>query len=138
MPGSNALGHLEKPSAKPARRDHGAAKFGAQEPRRLLGAEAQFALQLHRRHAVGMRRHQEGGPEPDAERQMRAVHHRAGGDRGLLAAGRAGEGQDGPAGKPPGLRAAAAGTAETRGPSRLLQPEGCRCKNRLSTARDTE
>ena len=57
---------------------------------------------------------------------MRAVHHRAGGDRGLLAAGRAGEGQDGPAGKPPGLRAAAAGTAETRRPARYREMLGAR------------
>ena len=47
-----------------AGRDHGAAQLGAQQPGGLVGAEAELLLQLQRRDAVGMGRHQVGRPEP--------------------------------------------------------------------------
>jgi hypothetical protein len=40
-------------------------------------------FELKRRQAVGMRRHQVRGPKPHRQRQFRAMHHRAGRDRGL-------------------------------------------------------
>ena len=49
-------------------------------------------LQLPRRHAVGMCRHQMCGPEPRRQRQPRAVHRRARRDRSLTTAAIALEG----------------------------------------------
>ena len=67
-------------------RHHGAAKLGAEQPRRLVRTEPQLFLHLQGGDAVGVGGHQVGGPEPGDERHLRAVHHRAGGHRGLLAA----------------------------------------------------
>ena len=64
-----------------------AAQLGAQQPRRLVGAESELALQLQRR---GIRRWNgspsDRPPEPSGQRQLGVVHDRAGRDRGLLAA----------------------------------------------------
>ena len=100
--------------------DHAAAQLGAQQPGRLVGAEAELALQLQRRDAVGMGGHQIGGPEPDGQRQLGVVHDRAGGHRGLLAASGAFPG-------PclglqlPGFARAASGADETLRPARREQ-----------------
>ena len=51
-----------------AGRHHAAAQLGADQPRRLVGAEGELALQLQRRDAVGMGRHQIGRPEPGGQR----------------------------------------------------------------------
>ena len=65
---------------------HAAAQLGAHQPRRLVRAQRELALQLQRRDAVGMGRHQIGRPEPGGQRQLGVVHDGAGGDRSLLAA----------------------------------------------------
>src|SRR3954451_3706153 len=65
---------------------HAAPQFGTQQPSRLVGAEAELALQLQGRDAVGMGGHQIGGPEPQGQRQLGVMHDGAGGHRGLLAA----------------------------------------------------
>ena len=51
-----------------------------------LVADAELVLQLPRRHAVGMRRHEMRGPEPHHQRQLGTMHHRSGRGRGLSAA----------------------------------------------------
>jgi len=66
---------------------HGPAQLGSQQPGALVGAQAQLPPQLARRHAVGVRRHQIGRPEPYRQRQLGGVHRRAGGYRGLLVTG---------------------------------------------------
>ena len=65
-------------------RDHAAAQLGAEQPRGLVGAEVELALQLQSRDAVGMGGHQIGRPEPNCQRQLGVVHDGPGGDRGLL------------------------------------------------------
>jgi hypothetical protein len=67
-------------------RDHAAAQLGAEQPRGLVGAEVELALQLQNRDAVGMGGHQIGRPEPGGQRQLGVVHDGPGGDRGLLVA----------------------------------------------------
>ena len=63
--------------------DHGAAQLGGQHPGGSVRAEAQLALQLQRRDAVGVRRHQKRRPEPHRQRQLAGMHDRASGHRGL-------------------------------------------------------
>src|SRR6266851_5410036 len=65
--------------------DHGAPQLLRQQPSGPVG-EAELTLELEGGHAIGMRRHEVGGPEPGGERELRAVHHRAGRHRGLPAA----------------------------------------------------
>ena len=104
-----------------ARRDHGPAKFGAQEPRRLVGAEAELVAELQGRNAVGMGGHETGRPEPGRQRQLRPVHNGPRGDRGLLAAGGTLEGE-GLSAMRPSLLMGAGRTAEARRPTRGEQP----------------
>ena len=66
-----------------ARSEHAAAQLGADEPRRLVGAETELALQLQSRDPVGVGRHQISGPEPGGQRQLGVVHDGSGSDRGL-------------------------------------------------------
>ena len=66
--------------------DHAAAQLAAQQPGASVRAQAELALQLQRRDAVGMGGHQIGGPEPRGQRQLGVVHDRPGGHRGLFAA----------------------------------------------------
>ena len=49
-----------------------------------IRTQAQLALQLQRRDAIGVRRHQKRSPEPDRQRLLAGVHDRARGHRGLL------------------------------------------------------
>src|SRR5512132_4401742 len=107
-------------SGRAARRDHGPAKFGAQEPRRLVGAEAELVAELQCRNGVGMRGHEIGRPEPGRQRQLRTVHNGTRGDRGLLAAGGTLEGE-GLSAMRPSLLMGAGRTAEAR-PTRGEQP----------------
>src|SRR5215813_10634361 len=65
---------------------HAAAQFGAEQPRRFVGAKSELALQLQRRDAIGMGGHQIGGPEPGGQWQLGVVHDRPGGYRCLFAA----------------------------------------------------
>jgi len=69
-----------------ARGDHAAAQLGADQPRRLVGAESELALQLQRRDAVGVGGHQISGPEPSGQRQPGVMHDGSGGNRGLATA----------------------------------------------------
>ena len=79
---------LDKASERrAARRDHGAAQLGAQQPRGLVGTEPELLLQLQRRNPIRMGGHEIGGPEPCDQRQLRTMHDCAGRGRGLLAAG---------------------------------------------------
>ena len=66
-----------------ARSEHAAAQLGADQPRRLVGAETELALQLQSRDAVGVGRHQISGPEPGGQRQLGVMHDGSGGHRGL-------------------------------------------------------
>ena len=65
---------------------HGAAELGREQPGCLVGAEAELPPKLKGRDAIGMGGHQIGGPEPDAERQLAAMHEGPGPERGLAAA----------------------------------------------------
>jgi len=53
--------------------DHRPAELGAQQPRRLVGADPELHLQLCRGDAVGMGRHEIGGPEPYREAHYKTV-----------------------------------------------------------------
>src|SRR6516164_6556279 len=65
--------------------DHSPAQLAAQHPGGSVRAQAELALQLQCRDAIGVRRHEKRGPEPDRQRQLAGVHDRAGGHRGLTA-----------------------------------------------------
>src|SRR6266511_4403037 len=93
-------------------RHHGLAQLGAQQPGRLL--------QLQGGDTVGVRGHQIRRPEPDGQRQLRAVHHRARSYRGLLAAASAFPGE-GLGRKLPALVVATVRAAEPSGPARVSQ-----------------
>jgi hypothetical protein len=67
-------------------REHAAAQLGADQPRRLVGAETELALQLQNRDAVGVGSHQISGPEPGGQRQLGVMHDGSGSDRDLAAA----------------------------------------------------
>jgi len=69
-----------------ARGEHAAAQLGADQPRRLVGAEGELALQLQSRDAVGVGGHQISGPEPGGQRQLGVMHDGSGSDRGLAPA----------------------------------------------------
>ncbi len=77
-------------------------------------------MQLQRRDAIRMGRHQIGRPEPRRQRQLGVVHDGAGGHRGLPAAAGA---LPGPrlGLQFPGFAVAAAGADETLGPARFKQ-----------------
>src|SRR5712671_5010646 len=66
-----------------ARGEHAAAQLGANQPRRLVGAESELTLQLQSRDAIGVGGHQISGPEPSGQRQLGVVHDGSGSDRGL-------------------------------------------------------
>ena len=99
---------------------HAAPQLGTQQPGRFVGAEAELALQLQRRDAVGMGGHQIGGPEPQGQRQLGVVHDGAGGHRGLLAATGAFPGP-GLGLQRPGFARAASGADKTLRPARREQ-----------------
>jgi hypothetical protein len=76
--------HLDQAGQRAAaRREHTAAQLGADQPRRLVGAEAELTLQLQSRDAIGVGGHQISGPEPGGQRQLGVVHDGSGSDRGL-------------------------------------------------------
>src|SRR5450759_4518664 len=62
--------------------DRPSAQLLHQEPGGSVG-EAELILQLPRRHAIGMRRHEMCRPEPCRQRQLGAVHRRPRRDRSL-------------------------------------------------------
>ena len=70
----------------PVLHHHGPADLLQQKPGRLAAAEAKLGLQLERRDAVGVARHNMERGKPRLQRQMAAVNEGAGGHRGLLAA----------------------------------------------------
>ena len=99
--------------------DHRPPQFLRQQPSGLVG-DAELRLDLERRHAVGVGRHQVRGPEPYRQRQLRAVHHGAGRDRSLTTAA---EALAGGRAAPQQRRAAVAASGDTK-------PSGQRRSNR--------
>ena len=67
-------------------RQHAAAQLGADQPRRLVRAEGELALQLQSRDPIGVGSHQISRPEPGGQRQLEVMHDGSGGDRGLATA----------------------------------------------------
>jgi hypothetical protein len=65
--------------------DHRPPQLLSQQPRGFV-SHPELILELPRRHAVGMRRHQMRRPKPRCQRQLRTMHRRARGDRGLARA----------------------------------------------------
>jgi len=65
-----------RPPAFAVRIQHRAPELLRQQPSGLVG-DAKLVLQLQRRHAVGMGRHEMGGPKPCRQRQPGAMHRRA-------------------------------------------------------------
>ena len=63
-----------------------------EQPSAAVRADTELFLELQGRDAVGVGRHQVGGPEPDGERQLAGVQDRPGRHRGLPAAAGALEG----------------------------------------------
>ena len=120
-----------------AGRDHAAAQLGAEQPGGLVGAQAELALQLQGRDAVGMGGHQIGRPEPGGQRQLGVVHDGPGGHRGLLAAAGAFPGPRLGLQFPRFARAAAgadkalAASAPRRGISTQAASSGKRCWNSI-------
>ena len=99
------------------RREHAAAQLGADQPRRLVGAEGELALQLQSRDAVGVGSHQISGPEPSGQRQLGVMHDGSGGDRGLAPATGALIGP-GLGLQPPGFATTASRADKSVGPAR--------------------
>ena len=102
--------------------DHRAPQLLRQQPGGLVGTEAQLPHQLLRRHAVGVGRHQVGGPEPCRQRQLGPVHDRSRRHRRLPSAGHTLMGV-GPALQQIGLCPAAFRTREPIRPTPLRQKE---------------
>ena len=67
--------------------DHGPTQLGAQHPGGSVRAEAELALQLDGRDAVGVCRHQICRPEPRRQRQLAGMYDRPGRHGGLPPAG---------------------------------------------------
>src|SRR4051812_19955636 len=103
--------------------DHRRPQLAQRQPGRLVAARAELEPQLPGRHPVPVRRHQPGGGEPDLQRQVAAVHHRARRHRGLAPAGPALQGQD-LAPEPPEAVVAAPRAGEAPAPAVLQQPLG--------------
>ena len=72
--------------------DHAGAQLVGEQPSAAVRADTELFLELQGRDAVGVGRHQVGGPEPDGERQLAGVQDRPGRHRGLPAAAGALEG----------------------------------------------
>ena len=66
--------------------DHAGAQLVGEQPSAAVRADTELFLELQGRDAVGVGRHQVGGPEPDGERQLAGVQDRPGRHRGLPAA----------------------------------------------------
>ena len=69
--------------------DHGAAQLVQHHPSGLVAFDAELALELDCRDATRFGAHQVSSPEPQVQRRPGAVQDRAGGQRELIAAGRA-------------------------------------------------
>ena len=72
--------------------DHRPAQLARQHPGRPIRAQPQHRLELQRRDAIGMRRHQKCRQEPRPQRQLAGMHDRPGRHRGLTIASNALEG----------------------------------------------
>ena len=94
-----------------------------EQPSAAVRADTELFLELQGRDAVGVGRHQVGGPEPDGERQLAGVQDRPGRHRGLPAAAGALEGVCFSAQRP-SLFMAARGTDEAVRPAHFDQPGG--------------
>ncbi len=100
--------------------DHRPAQLVQHHPRRLIAAQAELALQLHRGQAGRRCAHQVGRPEPQVQRRARLVQHRASGQRRLPMAGRAFP-QHAELAHWPGMPVPAPRAAEALRPARLEQ-----------------
>src|SRR5882757_6461412 len=100
-----------------ARGEHAAAQLGADQPRRLVGAESELTLQLQSRDAIGVGGHQISGPEPSGQRQLGVVHDGSGSGRGLATAAGALIGP-GLGFQPPGFATTASRADKPVGPAR--------------------
>jgi hypothetical protein len=107
----------------PPRIDHGPTQLAQQQPGRLVAAEPELKPQLPGRDAILVGRHQPGRQEPEPERQVAPVQHRARGHRGLAMTLPALDQQQAAA-QLPALVVAATGAAETVRPALLEQPSG--------------
>src|SRR4029077_20111340 len=67
----------------PARREHALAQLATEQPSTAVRSQAELALQLQGRDAVGVGGHQVGGPEPRGQRQLGVVPDGGGGHLGL-------------------------------------------------------
>ena len=103
--------------------DHAGAQLVGEQPSAAVRADTELFLELQGRDAVGVGRHQVGGPEPDGERQLAGVQDRPGRHRGLPAAAGALEGVCFSAQRP-SLFMAARGTDEAVRPAHFDQPGG--------------
>ena len=103
--------------------DHAGAQLVGEQPSAAVRADTELFLELQGRDAVGVGRHQVGGPEPDGERQLAGVQDRPGRHRGLPAAAGALEGVCFSAQRP-ALFMAARGTDEAVRPAHFDQPGG--------------
>ena len=103
--------------------DHAGAQLAGEQPSAAVRADTELFLELQGRDAVGVGRHQVGGPEPDGERQLAGVQDRPGRHRGLPAAAGALEGVCFSAQRP-SLFMAARGTDEAVRPAHFDQPGG--------------
>ncbi len=103
--------------------DHAGAQLVGEQPGAAIRADSELLLELQGRDAVGVGRHQVGGPEPDGERQLAGVQDRPGRHRGLPAAAGALEGVCFSAQRP-SLFMAARGTDEAVRPAHFDQLGG--------------
>ena len=103
--------------------DHAGAQLVGEQPSAAVRADTELFLELQGRDAVGVGRHQVGGPEPDGERQLAGVQDRPGRHRGLPAAAGALEGVCFSVQRP-SLFMAARGTDEAVRPAHFDQPGG--------------
>src|SRR5512147_1254697 len=120
-PGDRCLVDLHQAGQQgTSRGDHRPAQLGGEQPSRLVRSQSQLSLQLQGGDAVGVGGHQIRRPEPDGELELRGVHHRAGGHRGLPPAGGALPGE-GLARQLPALALPAGRTAEAVRPAHPRQ-----------------
>ena len=103
--------------------EHRRTQLVGEQPSTSVRADAELLLELQGGDAIGMGRHQVGGPEPDGERQLAGVQHRPGCHGGLPVADGALEGVEFAAQRP-SLVVAARGTREDVRPAHFDQPGG--------------
>ena len=71
------------------RAHHTAAELVQHRERGVTTRQSELPLELRRRYAWRLRRHQVRRPKPYRKRRARVLHHGSGGERGVFPAGRA-------------------------------------------------